>query len=190
MVIKKRLACAFFLLPLLCLPVQAGPQAGTHGKPAPAAPANLGGIAQGIVVNLPDPKLPGKLLCEIHADSAAGQSAGNGFLGQMRGVHARLYQQGRLSATLDAPQARGSSVGKSVVVTGTGRVTVLSLSQPGTKLLADTVVWYASNNKFVATGHVFYRDGKSGATMTGPRLVADTKLKSVQIVSGHATARL
>ncbi len=180
---------ALLLLPLLfCLPGYAG----VPKKPAPKlAPAsNLGGMAQGVIVNLPDPKLPGKLLCEIHADSASGQSAANGFLGQMHGVRAKLYQQGRPSATLEAPLAAGSSVGKSVVVTGTGRVTVLSLSQPGTKLIADTVVWYASINKFVATGHVFYRDGKSGATMTGPRLIADTKLKSVQIVSGHATARL
>jgi len=173
----KRFQPILFSLPLLSLPLH-------------AAPPSLGGNAQGITVNLPDPKLPGKLLCEIRADSASGQSAGNGFLGQMRNVHARLYQQGRPSATLDAPNATGNSVGKSVVVTGTGRVTVLSLSQPGTKLLADTVVWYASINKLQATGHVFYRDGKSGATMTGPRLLADTKLKSVQIVSGHATARL
>jgi len=129
------------------------------------SPVNMGGTAQGVTVNLPDPKLPGKLLCEIHADSASGQSAANGFLGQMRGVHANLYQSGRPAATLTAPSAEGNSVGKNVVVTGTGRVTVTSLSQPGTKLLADTVVWYASINKIVATGHVFYRDGKSGATM-------------------------
>jgi len=177
MILSKRFQSVFLFLPLLSLPVC-------------AAPPRLGGNAQGITVNLPDPKLPGKLLCEIHADSASGQSAGNGFLGQMHNVHALLYQSGRPSATLDAPQATGNSVGKSVVVTGTGRVTVISLSQPGTKLLADTVVWYASINKLQATGHVFYRDGKSGATMTGPRLLADTKLKSVQIVSGHATARL
>jgi len=177
MILSKRFQSVFLLLSLLSLPVY-------------AAPPRLGGNAQGITVNLPDPKIPGKLLCEIHADSASGQSAGNGFLGQMHNVHALLYQSGRPSATLDAPQATGNSVGKSVVVTGTGRVTVISLSQPGTKLLADTVVWYASINKLQATGHVFYRDGKSGATMTGPRLLADTKLKSVQIVSGHATARL
>jgi hypothetical protein len=175
--LSKRFQPILFFMPLLGLPLH-------------ASPPSLGGNVQGITVNLPDPKLPGKLLCEIHADSASGQSAENGFLGQMRSVHARLYQSGRPSATLDAPQATGRSVGKSVVVTGTGRVTVISLSQPGTKLLADTVVWYASINKLQATGHVFYRDGKSGATMTGPRLIADTKLKSVQIFSGHATAHL
>ena len=179
---------AFLLLfPVVCMASLAASASAAQKSPSPV---NMGGTAQGVTVNLPDPKLPGKLLCEIHADSASGQSAANGFLGQMRGVHANLYQSGRPAATLTAPSAEGNSVGKNVVVTGTGRVTVTSLSQPGTKLLADTVVWYASINKIVATGHDFYRDGKSGATMTGPRLIADTKLKSVQIISGHATAQL
>lgn len=157
-----------------------------------SAQAAPGVEAQGVSpqFTLPDPKLPGKLLLEIHARSGSGNSVDTGFLGSLTGVWARLYQKGVPAAILTAPRAQGSSLNKTVVVTATGGVVLKSLTQPGTKLLADTVVWYASLNKIVATGHVFYREGKSGATMTGPKLIADTKLKSIQILSGHASARL
>ena len=77
-----------------------------------------------------------------------------------------------------------------MVITGTGGVVVKSLTQPGTLLQADKVVWYASLNQIVATGHVVYHDGKSGATMTGPAMKSDTKLKTVEIGSGHISANL
>src|SRR5476651_498968 len=112
MIISLRIAIAILLL-LIIHPTQSDPiSASKKGAPTPAL--NMGGSAQGIIVNLPDPKLPGKLLCEIHAESASGQSAGKGFLGQMQTVHARLYQHGVPSATLTASLATANSVGKSV----------------------------------------------------------------------------
>lgn len=147
----------------------------------------MSAVAQMPVVTLPDPKYPGHLLIEAHARTADGQSAENGFLGNMTGVWARLYQKGVPVAVLTAPRAVGSSRKNSVVVTGTGGVVIKSLTQSGTKLTADKVVWYASADRIVATGHVIYHDGKSGATMTGPWLKADTKLKSIQMGAGHAT---
>lgn len=178
MLFFDRSVLLFFALLLLFRPVQAAP------------PPALGAAAQGVTFTLPDPKLPGKLLAEVHARSASGNSVETGFLGSLTGVWARLYQKGIPAATLTAPHAQGSSLKKTVVVTATGGVVVKSLTQPGTKLLADTVVWYAGLNKIVATGHVFYRDGKTGATMTGPTMTADTRLKSLQIMSGHASALL
>lgn len=174
-----------------CAPGGAAPAAAKPANPAPSNPASpsLGATAQGVTVNLPDAKRPGKLLLAVRAKSATGQSQDNGFLGSMRGIYARLYQAGVPSAILTAPKAQGRSVRNTVVVTCTGGVVVKSLTQPGTVLTADTMVWYASINKIVATGHVFYKDGKSGATMSGPEAVADTKLKALHLSSGgHASA--
>jgi hypothetical protein len=155
------------------------------GKKVPTA---FSGVSTGITATLPDPKRPGKLLYELRAVSANGQSDASGFHGDLNSVWARLYQNGVPSAILTAPHARGGSVGKSVTITGTGGVVVKSLSEPGTRLTADTVVWYAGQSKMVATGHVFYRNGKTGATLSGPQAVGYTQLKSVIITgAGHGT---
>jgi len=160
------------------------------GAAPPGSSGTFGAVASGATITLPDPKLPGKLLCVIHAASATGQAQQNGFLGSMTGVSAQLFQQGRPSATLTAPRAQGGSVKKTVTVTGTGGVVIHSLTQPGTTLTADTVVWYASLNKIVATGHVFYRSGKTGATLTGPQGYADTRLRSIHLGPGHGSVTL
>ena len=179
---NRRLALALLLWPLSAVVLAAPP-----AKKAPPAPDGLSANAQLPVVTLPDPKYPGRLLIEAHARMAEGQSQDTGFLGDMTGVWARLYQKGVPAAVLTAPRAVGSSLKNSVVVTGTGGVVVKSLTQPGTKLTADKVVWYASLNRIVATGHVVYHDGKTGATMTGPVMNADTRLKTVSLTSGvHA----
>ena len=165
-------------------------------SPLPAAPpkstaGGVGVVSTGISATLPDPKRPGKLLYELRAQSANGQSDASGFHGDLNSVWARLYQNGVPSAILTAPHAQGGSAGKSVTITGTGGVVVKSLTEPGTLLTADTVVWYASSNKVVATGHVFYRSGKTGATMRGPRAVGYTQLKSIIITGGgHGSAKI
>ncbi len=161
-------------------------------KPIPAkdTPANIGVTSTGVSFTLPDPKRPGKLLYDLRAASATGQSASDGFHGTLTSVWAKLFQSGIATAVLTAPRAVGGTASKSTVITGTGGVTVKSLTQPGTILTADTVVWYATLNKMVATGHVFYHDGKTGATMRGPRMVGDTRLKSITITAGHGTANL
>jgi len=175
---------------LLLLALGGASWAAPSGKKTAPAPLNLSGVIQMPVVTLPDPKYPGRLMIEAHARTADGQSAENGFLGNMTGVWARLYQKGIPAAVLTAPHALGNSRKNSVVVTGTGGVVIKSLTQPGTKLTADKVVWYASVDRIVATGHVFYHDGKSGATMSGPWLTADTKLKSIQTGTGHVSVLL
>ena len=160
-------------------------------KPAPAkdAPPNIGVNFNGFSFTLPDPKRPGKLLYDLRAASATGQSAADGFHGTLTSVWAKLFQNGVSTAILTAPRAVGGTASKSTVITGTGGVVVKSLTQPGTVLTADTVVWYATLGKMVATGHVHYHDGKTGATMTGPRAVGDTRLKTLTISAGHGTTR-
>ena len=158
-------------------------------KPAPAkdAPAAISGGGTGFSFTLPDPKRPGKLLYDLRAASATGQSAADGFHGTLTSVWAKLFQNGAATAILTAPRAVGGTASKSTVITGTGGVVVKSLTQPGTILKADTVVWYATLNKMVATGHVYYHNGQNGATMTGPRAVGDSRLKTLTISAGHGT---
>ncbi len=159
-------------------------------KSAPAkdkAPA-VGVVGSGFSFTLPDPKRPGRLLYDLRAASATGQSAADGFHGTLTTVWAKLFQNGAATAILTAPRAVGGTASKSTVITGTGGVTVKSLTQAGTILTADTVVWYATLNKMVATGHVYYHDGKTGATMRGPRAVGDSRLKTLTISAGHGTA--
>ena len=166
---------------------------GAPAKPGPArpdAPPSLGVSGTGFSFTLPDPKRPGRLLYDLRAESAAGQSQADGFHGTLTTVWAKLFQGGVPAATLTAPRALGSSVRGSTVITGLGGVAVKSLTEPGTLLTADTVVWYASTNKITATGHVYYHDGKTGATMRGPRAVGDSRLKTLTISAGHGTARL
>lgn len=161
--------------------------------PAKAAPAkdaapNIGASFAGFSFTLPDLKRPGKLLYDLRAASAIGQSAADGFHGTLTSVWAKLFQNGVPTAILTAPRAVGGTASKSTVITGMGGVVVKSLTQPGTVLKADTVVWYATSNKMVATGHVYYHDGKTGATMRGPRAVGDSRLKTLTISAGHGTA--
>jgi len=159
--------------------------------PPKSAPENISGVSTDFSATLPDPKRPGKLLYELRARSATGQADATGFHGDAAAVWARLYQNGVASAVLTAPHARGGSAGKAVTITGLGGVVIKSLTEPGTKMTADIVVWHASANQIVASGHVFYRNGKTGATLTGPRMVADTRVKSVSVTGGgHGTATL
>lgn len=172
-------------------PVPAAPRKDAPtGKNVPPknVPESLSGVSTAFSATLPDPKRPSKMLYELRGASGNIQSDAAGFHGNASVLWGRLYQAGVPSAVLTAPRALVNSVGKSVIVTGLGGVVVKSLTEPGTKMTADTVVWYANSNKLVATGHVFYRNGKTGATLTGPRMVADTRVKSVSVTGGgHGT---
>lgn len=180
--------CLVIFAPMLAgVPLSAAKSAPAKAAPAKDAPATLGVVSTGFSFTLPDPKRPGRLLYDLRAASATGQSAADGFHGTLTSVWAKLFQNGVPTAILTAPRAVGGSANKSTVISGTGGVVVHSLTQSGTILTADTVVWYATLNKMVATGHVYYHDGKTGATMRGPRMVGDTRLKTITITAGHGT---
>ena len=179
-------------LAVLMIGADMGTAANAIPKKTPSGnqPANLGSTLQDFVVTLPDLKTPGKMLCRIQAKTANLQFLASGSLGHLVNISAQMYQKGILAATLTAPRAEGSNKNKIVVIVATGGVVVKSLTSPGTKLQADTVTWYASSNKIVAAGHVFYRDGKTGTTMTGPSMSADTRLKTIQTGPGHVNGLL
>ena len=165
----------FLITALLGLPGHAAPTA--KSTPAPG----FGARAQaGLTVQVGDPKRPGWLLAVIRAGGFQGDSGQQGFLGNMTRVSALLYKQGKPAATFTAPRARGSqnNATKNIIVTGTGGVVVKSLTEPGTTLTADTVVWYPGSNQVIATGHVVYHKGKS-IVVTAPVMYADTRLKAV-----------
>jgi len=184
---------ALMLSGLACGPDRSAPAKHAPAKntgPQKPVPPNIGVVSGGFSFNLPDPKHPGKVLYDLQAASGTGQSAPDGFHITATSVRAKLFQDGAATTILTAPRAQGVNANKSTIVTGTGGVVVKSLLQPGTILTADTVIWYATLNKLVATGHVYYRDGQNGATMHAPRMVGDTRLKTLTIPRGHGTMRL
>ncbi len=143
--------------------------------PKKSADSPVGMRGQEVEITQPDPKHPGHLEWHLWAKSLAGQSVGNEIQGQLVTVTARLYQKGVPAATLLAPLAKGD-VKK---ITATGGVTIKSLQQPGTILRADNMVWLVTLDKIIATGHVYYHDGKSGLVMRAPQMVANTALKTI-----------
>lgn len=187
---RATLALALLVCPSFCPPTGAAP-APKKGEKKSAPPPNLGVVGQGMTMTLPDPKFPGtgKLLYYLHAAGADGHTDPDGsFHGSITKIWARLYQKGVPSAVLTAPLAQGGGAAKAIVITGKGGVVVKSLTQPGTILTADTVVWHVSSGQIVAMGHVVYHNGKSGMTTTGPLMNADTKLRAVAYPTGfHAT---
>lgn len=130
-----------------------------------------------------DPKYPGKHLWIIWAKGGTGASESNGFQGTLIGITAKLFNKGVAAAKMFAPKAVGSSATQTIVATG--RVTVISLQQPGTTLKADKITWYAKTNKIVATGNVIYHTANDGVTMHVNSLQANTMLKSASFGMGN-----
>lgn len=184
-------ALALLACVALCPPGAAAPGAKKGEGKKPSAPPNLSAIIQSPTLTIGDPKLPGKLLAVVKAAGFSGGSGGEGFLGNMTQVHARLYQKGVPAATLDAPRARGSqnSATKNLVVTATGGVVIVSLTEPGTRLTSDTAVWYASLNRIVATGHVVYHKAKQSLTLQTSAMTVDTRLNSYHSAGGSLSGR-
>ncbi len=178
---KPRVALTLLMLSA-ALPLPAAPKKGAQS-------ADLGGYAQTVQVDLPDPKLPGRRLCHVDAADASGQSAANGFLGTMTHVTATLYRQGRPAAILFAPRAQGSVQGKSTVITGTGGVFIKSLLHPGTTIRSNTMVWKAATNGIVATGDVV-ATYSGGAVAHGQRATANTVMQTVNVGPSHFSGSL
>lgn len=155
--------------------VKAAAKAKSAAKPDAAT--NLGVIGQNLYFVLPDPKAPGKLLLKLWAGGLNGSFSGNGVQGDLNKVTAILYQHGTASAKMSAPIVNGNNMQN--VLVAKGRVTVTSLAQPGSVMRADRMTWYAKKNQIIADGNVYYHDGKYGATLNAPHLIADTLLKKI-----------
>ena len=173
---------------LLCLPGGAAPGAKKAANKKTSAMPNLSAIIQSPTLTIGDPKLPGKLLAVVKAGGLSASSADQTALGTMTQVHALLYRQGKQAATFDAPRAHvtQNSATKNVVAVGTGGVVIVSLTEPGTRLTADVVTWYASLNRIVATGHAVYHNAKTGWDLQAPTMTLDTQLRSVSGGKGRA----
>lgn len=181
------LACAA-LCGSSCAPGVAAPGAKKGAAKKPSVPPNLSGTIQSPTIQIGDPKMPGKFLAVVKGEVGNVGPGGGGELGTMTRVHALLYQHGKEAATFDAPVAHISqnSATKNVVAVGTGGVVVKSLLEPGTRLTADVVTWYAGLNRIVATGHVVYHSGKAGWDVLAPTMTGDTQLRSVSGPKGRA----
>lgn len=154
--------------------VKAAAKAKSAAKPDDA---KLGVVGKGLYFVLPDPKAPGKLLLKLWAGGLNGSFSGNGVQGDLNKVTAILYQHGTASAKMSAPIVNGNNMQN--VLVAKGRVTVTSLAQPGSVMRADRMTWYAKKNQIIADGNVYYHDGKYGATLNAPHLIADTLLKKI-----------
>lgn len=154
--------------------VKAAAKAKAAAKPDDA---KLGVVGKGLYFVLPDPKAPGKLLLKLWAGGLNGSFSGNGVQGDLNKVTAILYQHGTASAKMSAPIVNGNNMQN--VLVAKGRVTVTSLAQPGSVMRADRMTWYAKKNQIIADGNVYYHDGKYGATLNAPHLIADTLLKKI-----------
>ncbi|BDI31233.1 hypothetical protein CCAX7_32840 [Capsulimonas corticalis] len=151
-------------------------------SPAFAA-TGVGVTGQGSYVTQPDPKHPGMYLWKLWARDFIIEAPDKNVSGTLKGVHAILFQNGKQTADMVAPQAQSDNVKETIVASG--GVVVKSLTQPGTILRADNVVWNAASRKIIASGHVFYKNGKTGMTIQPRgRLIADTVLKSVRSDDG------
>jgi len=154
-------------------PVVAAPKTPPASSPAD----NLSVAGQDITIFQNDPKLPGRFLFKIWSRGFNGAFQPSTLRGALTGVSALLFQKGKPTARLTAPVARADRA--SQTVTASGRVHVYSVTQPGTTLEADTVVWHAKTNQVEASGSVVYRNGKQGTTVRGPRFLANTALQTI-----------
>jgi hypothetical protein len=130
----------------------------------------------------PDPKRPGKYLWTLWSGPFSFQAPGGTGISAVQGVvkdvTATFYQNGVASAEMKAPEARGDNVQSAVVASG--GVTVKSLIDIGTSIRADTVTWYATQNKVVASGHVHYVNGRTKMVIQAPVVVGDTMLRTIR----------
>jgi hypothetical protein len=148
--------------------------------PGPPAPAQIAVSGDEIFTDVEDadPAYAGKPKYKMWAHDATGLVAGGKtYTADLNDVTAILFDKGLPQARMQAPHAQGDSAAERI--TATGRATVLSLAQPGTRLVADTITWFGRKDEVDATGHVYYYDSVHAVTIQAPRLTADTGLKRV-----------
>jgi len=132
-----------------------------------------------------DPKT-GKTLwtAKVQRVEAVSKQEANAVFGTLHMVDGILYEDSVAADRLRAPTVTVDN--STQVVTATGGVVVTSLTQAGTQVTCDKMIYYAEKAKIAGTGHVVFKKG--GFTQTGPSFAADVKLKSV-IMPAPGTAR-
>ncbi len=128
----------------------------------------------------------GKAIPALIADAREGrmQSFEDSYTMQLRGVRAKLFQEGVHSADIEAAQVDANSDDHLIV--GTGGVRVVSLTNPpDTVITADKITWDPHSHKMVAVGHAQAtqrpHDGGVPITQTGGRITFDMQLKKIEV---------
>ncbi len=130
----------------------------------------------------------GKPMPALIADAREGlmNSQDDSYTMRLRGVRAKLFQEGVHSADIVAAQVDANS--DEHIIVGTGGVRVSSLTNPpDTVVTADKVTWNPNSHKMVAVGHakVTYhpRTGGLPITQSGGRITFDMLLKKIEVES-------
>ena len=182
------LACA---APLAVHPLSSSASAKAQKTPGfnkndAGSTGNLRVTNSNIYATQPDSKRPGKFLWKIWASGFTLLNPGDQITVTVQNVSALLFQTGQAAATLHAPLATYDNIKHTIVASG--GVMVHSISEPGTTLRADNVVFYAATGKLKATGHVVYHNGKTLMELHTNELDGDTKLKTLSSNSGGSVA--
>jgi LPS export ABC transporter protein LptC len=167
-----------------CKPASA-PQAAKatpQGTPTPF-PISVKGV--GLSTTLFDAR--GRVVAEVRAAEALVGAEKGGApsdpLGAVQTADATLYQDGAAASTLKSDTLKADR--DSRVLTGTGNVTLRSLTQPdGSTIRADTMVWHSNANIVTGHGHVLLT--RRDIQMRGTSFVADTRVRKVTLETGGA----
>lgn len=122
-------------------------------------------------------------------DATAAELVGNtaAGTGSLKRVNARLYSNGKLSATIVAPLIQFDE--KTKVITASGGVTLTS-SDPASSIhtvQAQWIKWFSRENKIIGNGNVKAR-GKV-ASIDAAAFTADTQLHTIRVLANPADAR-
>lgn len=98
-------------------------------------------------------------------------------IGQLTNFSGKLYENGKLVATMTAPKVVADTTKR--IVTATGGVTLKSLER-NTTVKSQWMKWYAKEQKVVGDGGV--KIDSTMGNMSGAAFVADTAMKSIKVL--------
>lgn len=143
-------------------PLQDRPDSHAAEDKSSYIPGEIHGRGWHIPWHARDPKNPhGPPIKVLTADAQTGSMAqqDTNIVLRLQHVHAKLYQEGKPAAIVDAGEITTDRDSK--VVIGTGDVTVTSLTDPpDTVITADKMTWDQSTSKVIAIGNVHARQRK------------------------------
>ncbi len=128
----------------------------------------------------------GRAVPALIADAREGEmnNLDDSYTMRLRGVQAKLFQEGVHAADIQAVQVDANSDDHLIIGTGGVRVTSLT-NPPDTVVTADKITWDPRSSKMVAVGHAKVmqrpRDGGLPITQTGGRITFDTKFQKIEV---------
>jgi hypothetical protein len=102
-------------------------------------------------------------------------------IGQLKGFSAKMYENGKLTTTMSAPNVIADTAKRTV--TATGGVVLKSMDR-NTTVECEWMTWYAKRQKVIGNGGVRIRvKNKSDVqNMQGAAFIADTALKTLTVM--------